>query len=159
MAPASKGKRRQVAALHGALVICPSFARILTRTSSCTRSSAFVSCDSDGHRAAARGPVSPRRHRGHGDFTEASGFSVHLRVLRVSVVNTCSNSSLAWLPTTRRVLTYWVMVWPCCSRNPMITSATCGTWDSSSNISVAREAGCLQACLSRSRREKGGREQ
>jgi hypothetical protein len=30
---------------------------------------------------------SPRRHGGHGDFTEASGFSVHLRVLRVSVVN------------------------------------------------------------------------
>jgi len=32
MAPPSKGKRRQVwqvAALHGALVICPSFARIL----------------------------------------------------------------------------------------------------------------------------------
>src|SRR6266496_2741254 len=28
-----------------------------------------------------------RRHGGHGDFTEASGFSVHLRVLRVSVVN------------------------------------------------------------------------
>src|ERR1043166_1586363 len=37
---------------------------------------------------AARRPISPRRHRGHGDFTEASGFSVHLRVLRVSVVNT-----------------------------------------------------------------------
>src|SRR5216117_2194099 len=34
-----------------------------------------------------RRPVSPRRHGGHGDFTEASGFSVHLRVLRVSVVN------------------------------------------------------------------------
>ncbi len=32
MAPPSKGKRRQVAALHSALVICPSFARILTRT-------------------------------------------------------------------------------------------------------------------------------
>ncbi len=30
---------------------------------------------------------SPRRHGGHGDFTEASGFSVPLRVLRVSVVN------------------------------------------------------------------------
>src|SRR5437773_3921544 len=34
-----------------------------------------------------RRPVSPRRHGAHGDFTEASGFSVHLRVLRVSVVN------------------------------------------------------------------------
>src|SRR5216117_1252835 len=33
-----------------------------------------------------RRPVSPRRHRVHGDFTEASGFSVHLRVLCVSVV-------------------------------------------------------------------------
>src|SRR5919109_210481 len=30
MAPPSKGKRRQVAALHSALVICPSFAHILT---------------------------------------------------------------------------------------------------------------------------------
>src|SRR6266496_6268977 len=28
-----------------------------------------------------------RRHGGHGDFTEASGFSVHHRVLRVSVAN------------------------------------------------------------------------
>ena len=28
-----------------------------------------------------------RRHGGRGDFTEASGFSVHLRVLRVCVVN------------------------------------------------------------------------
>src|SRR6266487_264130 len=36
MAPPSKGKRRQVAALHSALVICPSFARILTRTFNCT---------------------------------------------------------------------------------------------------------------------------
>jgi len=26
--------------------------------------------------------ISPRRHRGHGDFTEASGFSVHLGVRR-----------------------------------------------------------------------------
>src|SRR6266540_1156548 len=32
--------------------------------------------------AAARHLVSPRRHGAHGDFTEASGFSVHLRVLR-----------------------------------------------------------------------------
>src|SRR6266704_3078185 len=37
-----------------------------------------------------RRPVSPRRHGGHGDFTEASGFSVHLRVLRVSYDNTFS---------------------------------------------------------------------
>src|SRR5437762_14207274 len=44
-------------------------------------------CDADTDPAAARCPVSPRRHGGHGDFTEASGFSVHLRVLRVSVVN------------------------------------------------------------------------
>src|SRR5436309_1930436 len=44
-------------------------------------------CDSDSDSAAARHPVSPRRHGGHGDFTETSGFSVHLRVLRVSVVN------------------------------------------------------------------------
>src|SRR5437867_764416 len=47
-------------------------------------------CDSDSDPAAARHPVSPRRHGGHGDFTEAPGFSVHLRVLRVlrvSVVN------------------------------------------------------------------------
>jgi len=36
--------------------------------------------------------------RRHGDFTEASGFSVHLRVLRVSVVNRRLNSSRAWLP-------------------------------------------------------------
>src|SRR6266516_6785336 len=44
-------------------------------------------CDSDSDPGAARRPVSPRRHGGHGDFTEASGFSVPLRVLRVSVVN------------------------------------------------------------------------
>src|SRR5438876_9596332 len=42
--------------------------------------------NSDSDPVAARRPVSPRRHRGHGDLTEASGFSVHLRVLRVSVV-------------------------------------------------------------------------
>src|SRR5437763_711797 len=36
--PASERKRRQVAALHSALVICPSFARILTRTFNCTPS-------------------------------------------------------------------------------------------------------------------------
>ncbi len=30
---------------------------------------------------------SPKRHGGHGGFTEASRFSVHFRVLRVSVVN------------------------------------------------------------------------
>src|SRR5213076_994960 len=41
-------------------------------------------CDADTDPAAARCPVSPRRHGGHGGFTEASGFSVHLRVLRVS---------------------------------------------------------------------------
>src|SRR5439155_14097542 len=41
-------------------------------------------CDSDSDPAAARRRVSPRRHRGHGDFTETSGFSVPLRVLRVS---------------------------------------------------------------------------
>src|SRR5438093_7218387 len=45
------------------------------------------SCNSDSDPAAATCPVSPLRHGGHGDFTEASGFSVHLRVLRVSVVN------------------------------------------------------------------------
>src|SRR5438552_9860162 len=39
-------------------------------------------CDSDSDPGAARRPVSPRRHGGHGDFTEASGFSVPLRVLR-----------------------------------------------------------------------------
>src|SRR5213593_653839 len=39
-------------------------------------------CDADSDPAAARCPVSPRRHGGHGDFTEASGFSVPLRVLR-----------------------------------------------------------------------------
>ena len=44
-------------------------------------------CDSDSDLAVATCPVSPRRHGGHGDSTEASGFSVHLRVLRVSVVN------------------------------------------------------------------------
>src|SRR5437773_1868221 len=38
-------------------------------------------CDADTDPAAARCPVSPRRHGGHGDFTEASGFSVHLPVL------------------------------------------------------------------------------
>jgi len=32
-------------------------------------------------------PIFSHDHRGHGDFTEASGFSVHLRVLGVSVVN------------------------------------------------------------------------
>src|SRR6266498_4492948 len=36
MAPASKGKRRQVAALHSALLIGPSFARILTPLLNCT---------------------------------------------------------------------------------------------------------------------------
>src|SRR6059036_2256875 len=39
-------------------------------------------CDSDRDPGAARCPVSPRRHGGHGDFTEASGFSVPLRALR-----------------------------------------------------------------------------
>src|SRR5437867_1770267 len=33
-----------------------------------------------------------RRHGGHGDFTEASGCSVHVRVLRVSVVSTPSQN-------------------------------------------------------------------
>src|SRR6266568_1725654 len=46
-----------------------------------------------------RRPLSPRRHGGHGDFTEASGFSVHLRVLRVSVVN-----KVLGLPITRRAI-------------------------------------------------------
>ena len=34
-----------------------------------------------------------RRHGGHGDFTEASGFSLHLRVFRVSVVNRVLDST------------------------------------------------------------------
>src|SRR6266516_649444 len=42
MAPTSKGKRRQVAALHSALVICRSFARILTRTFNCTLSAVII---------------------------------------------------------------------------------------------------------------------
>src|SRR5438876_174177 len=50
---------------------------------------------------------SPRRHRGHGGFTEGSGFSVLLRVLRVSVVKQdvlplqghCLNRSRAALGT------------------------------------------------------------
>ena len=39
---------------------------------------------------------SPRRHGAHGDFTEASGFSVHLRVLRVSVVNEVPEFLSSW---------------------------------------------------------------
>src|SRR6059036_3799176 len=51
-------------------------------------------CDSDSDPAAARRPVSPRRHGGHGDFTETTGFSVHLRVLRVSYEDSDSPRSV-----------------------------------------------------------------
>src|ERR1041384_5006028 len=51
---------------------------------------------------AARRPISPRKHRGHGDFTEASGFSVHLRVLFVSVVNAVLELFLSLASPTRR---------------------------------------------------------
>ena len=50
--------------------------------------------DSTGPRAKIR-HLSPRRHGGHGDFTEASGFSVHLRVAGVSVVNKVLEFSLS----------------------------------------------------------------